>query len=99
MHVPEVEWFESNFPGTSLHFSGHLKVKAGIRLSFGSSVKQLPQIRTFLAIKMALVQFGDLLSTRIIELWMCASLLDYLSQGTRHQSRLSIQDYLLESAP
>lgn len=66
MRVPEVEWFESNFPGTSLHFTGHLKVKAGIQLSFGSIVKQLPQIRTFLAVKMALVQFGDLLSTSII---------------------------------
>lgn len=89
MHVPEVEWFESNFPGISSHFSGHLKVKAGIRLSFGSIVKQLPQIHTFLAIEMALVQFGDLLSTRIMELWVCTSLLDYPSPWTRHQSRLS----------
>lgn len=66
MGVPGVELFESNFPGTSLHFSGHLKVKAGIQLSFGSIVKQLPQIRTFLAVKTALVQFGDLLPTSII---------------------------------
>lgn len=76
MRVPEVEWFESNFPGTSLHFSGHLKVKAGVQLSFGSIVKKLPQIRTFLAIKMALVQFGPAVNqdNRVVDMRLSAGL-------------------------
>lgn len=76
MRGPEVEWFESNFPGTSLYFSGHLKVKAGVRLSFGSIVKKLPQIRTFLAIKMALVQFGPAVNqdNRVVDVRLSAGL-------------------------
>lgn len=96
----EVEQFESDRAGSSLHASVHFKARTSTEPLFGFIVKVLHGIYTFPTIKMSHVQFGNLLSASVIELWMCKfSLLDCSSQKTSHLSRLSIQDPFLESAP
>ena len=59
MCVLEVEWFESSLSGSSSHVPGHFKVRAGPQLPFVSVVKLLHSNWTFLAIKVACVQFGE----------------------------------------
>lgn len=59
MHISEVEWLRSSLSGSSSHVSGRFKVRTGTQLPFGSVVKLLHSICTFLAIKMAHVQFGE----------------------------------------
>lgn len=78
--VPEVEWFESNFPGTS--YTSLVIKSEGVQLSLGPFRRVPPQIRTF-QIKMALVVLDLLKNQDNFSCGYAASLLDYPSQGTR----------------
>lgn len=96
----EVRQFESDRAGSSLQVSGRFKARASTEPPFGSVVKLLHGIYTFPMIKMSHVQFGNLLSANVIELWTCKfPPLDCSLQKSRHLSRLSIRDPSLESAP
>lgn len=68
MCVSEVEQFESDLTGSSLHVSGHFKERVSTELPFASIVRLFHSICLFPDIKVARVQFGNLLSTSVIEL-------------------------------